>query len=170
MVETSTDRTGNLPLLRAYCVARGVGNAVTDRLMTPQEYAERQKRYRAELEKRLGVAPIELTEPAPRKYRNKPTNGYASKKEARRAAELKLLQAAGTIAHLREQVRYELIPKQVGPNDIFFEHALTYTADFVYVDSEGFEVVEDVKGHKTKEYVIKRKLMLFLKGIRIKEL
>ena len=43
-----------------------------------------------------------------------------------------------------------------------------YVADFVYEDN-GDTVVEDTKGMRTKEYVIKRKLMLYRYGIRIKE-
>ena len=111
------------------------------------------------------------------KYRNMKTDGYSSKAEARRAAELKLLQKAGTIRNLREQVRYELIPKQGD------EHACHYVADFEYEvftrvvfnkDSVAmFEawktVVEDCKGMKTRDYIIKRKLMLFRHGIRILE-
>lgn len=47
---------------------------------------------------------------------------------------------------------------------------MVYVADFVYTDNNTAEqVVEDAKGERTKEYIIKRKLMLYLKGIRIKE-
>lgn len=102
------------------------------------------------------------------KYRNQKTNidgiTFDSKREAQRYAELCLLQRKGKIQSLRRQVAYELIPKQHG------ERACTYKADFVYVDNEtGQEVVEDVKGKRTPEYVIKRKLMLYVHGIRIRE-
>lgn len=53
------------------------------------------------------------------------------------------------------------------------ENALVYTADFVYIDEDGNEVVEDVKSdytRKEKDYVIRRKLMLFLKHIKIREI
>ena len=96
------------------------------------------------------------------KFGARKTNGYDSKREAVRAAELHLLERAGKISDLREQVRYELIPKQEG------ERALHYVADFVYRQG-GETVVEDVKGMKTREYVIKRKLMLHVHGIRIRE-
>lgn len=100
-----------------------------------------------------------------RKYRNKPVNGYASKAEAKRAAELKLLEKAGIIVDLAEQVRFELIPKQDGERGIF------YIADFFYADAKtGVETVEDVKGVRTRDYVIKRKLMLWRHGIRISEI
>lgn len=97
------------------------------------------------------------------KYSNRRTNGYASRKEARRGAELFMLQTAGIIRNLEEQVKYELIPKQEG------ERAVTYTADFRYIDDKGKTVVEDAKGVKTQQYVIRRKLMLWRYGIRIME-
>lgn len=103
------------------------------------------------------------------KYHAKKVNGYDSKKEAYRAAELKLLEQSGEISDLREQVVFELIPKQLDSEGKCIERSLKYKADFVYKDKEGNDVVEDVKGMRTTEYVIKRKLMLFLKGIRIKE-
>ena len=46
---------------------------------------------------------------------------------------------------------------------------LLYYADFVYKDKEGVLHVEDTKGFKTKDYIIKRKLMLHVHGIRIHE-
>lgn len=98
------------------------------------------------------------------KYGAVRTGKYASKKEAKRAQELKLLEKAGKITELREQVRFELIPKQGG------ERACHYVADFFYrVGKYGDQVIEDVKGMRTREYIIKRKLMLHVHGIRILE-
>ena len=77
--------------------------------------------------------------------------------------ELRILERAGKISDLKRQVKYELIPKQKG------ERACTYLADFVYKDSDGNTVVEDTKGVKTDAYRIKKKLMLLVHGIRIKE-
>ena len=91
------------------------------------------------------------------------TNGYASKKEANRARELELWAKCGAITDLRQQVTYELIPKQEG------ERSVTYRADFVY-RNEGALVVEDTKGFRTKDYIIKRKLMLWIHGIRVTEI
>ena len=100
-----------------------------------------------------------------RKFHNTPTNGYASGREASRAAELKLLERAGKIEDLREQVPFELIPSQPG------ERPAKYVADFVYTDRASEEcVVEDVKGVRTREYVLKRKLMLWVHGIKIREI
>lgn len=98
-----------------------------------------------------------------RKYRNVLSNGRASKRENKRAGELYLLQHIGEISDLEEQVKYELIPKQEG------ERAVTYTADFRYRDKEGKLHVEDSKGFKTQQYIIRRKLMLWVHAIRIEE-
>lgn len=101
------------------------------------------------------------------KYRNKKVivdgEKFDSKKEYNRYCELKLLERAGKITKLARQVKFELIPKQAN------ERACSYIADFVYAEENGKEVVEDTKGVKTPEYIIKRKLMLKLYGIRIRE-
>jgi hypothetical protein len=103
------------------------------------------------------------------KYGNKRTNGYASKREAKRAEELKLLEAAGEIINLREQVAFELIPTQIG------ERACKYVADFVYEllpedpKAAPIRVIEDAKGYRDPVYRIKRKLMKHVHGITIRE-
>lgn len=102
-----------------------------------------------------------------RKYRNRPTAGYASKGEHRRAQELRMLARSGAISGLREQVRYELIPAQRVDGKVV-ERATHYVADFVYMEG-GREVVEDYKGYRTDAYRIKRKLMLWVHGVRIRE-
>lgn len=110
---------------------------------------------------------------------------FDSKKEAQRYTELKLLEKAGKITSLCRQIEFELIPAQreitdqiytKGPNKGKFkpgkviEHKCSYVADFVYWDLEkNCMVVEDTKGVRTTEYIIKRKLMLYMRGIRIKE-
>ena len=106
------------------------------------------------------------------KYGNEKTAGSASKRESHRLAELRLLEKAGKISDLRTQVRYELIPAQYELGKCI-ERAVTYTADFVYEDLgvgiPNLTVVEDAKGVRTQQYVIRRKLMLWLHGIRIRE-
>ena len=96
------------------------------------------------------------------KYGNVKSGGHASKKEAARAATLKLL-----------EVTYTVIPAQFegeGKNRHCVELACKYVADFVYTDVEpGETVVEDTKGFRTEVYKIKRKLMLKVHGIKIKE-
>ena len=105
------------------------------------------------------------------KYRNRRTTvdgvTYDSAKEARRGAELRLLERAGKIQDLCAQVKYTLIPAQKRDGKVI-ERAVTYIADFVYKEN-GDTVVEDAKGVRTKEYIIKRKLMLWEHGIQIKE-
>ncbi len=104
------------------------------------------------------------------KYHAEKTGGHASKKEHRRASQLRMMQRIGLISDLREQVSYELIPAQRDGEGNLLEKSCRYIADFVYIDSHGNKVVEDTKGFRTPEYVIKRKLMLHRHGIRIKEI
>lgn len=107
-----------------------------------------------------------------KKYRNTPVyvkgKRIDSKAEARRLGELKLLERAGLIQDLKTQVRFELIPSQRIDGKVA-ERAVNYIADFVYI-KDGQRVVEDVKGYKTPDYIIKRKLMLFVHGIKIQEI
>ena len=106
---------------------------------------------------------------------------FDSRKEARRYYELQLLEHAGTIKDLQTQKRFLLIPTQREPDTVgprggvkpgkVIEHEVAYIADFVYTDTAtGAQVVEDTKGVRTKEYIIKRKLMLYVHGIRIREI
>lgn len=99
---------------------------------------------------------------------------FDSKKEANRWLELKLLERAGEISHLQRQVKYELIPAQKeydweSRKNKVVERACTYIADFVY-EEKGETIVEDTKGFKTSDYIIKRKLMLYVHGMRIREI
>ncbi len=116
------------------------------------------------------------------KYGNKRViiGGFAfdSRKEANRYCELRLLERAGRIENLELQKPFELIPAQREPSAIsktgkeklgkVIELPVKYIADFVYTEN-GQTVVEDTKGFKTKDYIIKRKLMLYVYGLRIKE-
>lgn len=93
---------------------------------------------------------------------------FDSQKEYRRFCELRLLERAGKVKDLQRQVKFELIPSQrIGGKVV--ERACNYIADFVYTEN-GKKVVEDTKGFKTTDYIIKRKLMLWVHGIRIKEI
>jgi len=102
------------------------------------------------------------------KYGNKKTAGYDSKREAARAKELKFLCLAGEISDLREQVAFDLIPRQLGSDGKVAERAVKYIADFVYLRA-GVQVVEDCKGFRTPDYIIKRKLMRHVHKIAIME-
>lgn len=115
-----------------------------------------------------------LTKSSKNKYGAKKTavNGitFDSKKEAKRYQELLLLQDSGAITHLRRQVKYVLIPSQKDENGKVIERECSYIADFVYHDFLSNEVVvEDTKGFRTADYKIKKKLMLYVHNIRIKE-
>ena len=92
---------------------------------------------------------------------------FDSVKEAHRYCELKLMQRAGVISDLQLQVPFELIPTQRIDGKLA-EKAVNYVADFVY-QQNGAQVVEDTKGVRTKEYIVKRKMMLWVHCIRIRE-
>ena len=94
---------------------------------------------------------------------------FDSKREYSRYCELKLLEKAGELKNLQTQVKYILIPAQKH-NGKVVEGECSYIADFVYQNKAGELIVEDTKGFKTKEYRIKRKLMLHIYGIRIVEI
>jgi hypothetical protein len=103
---------------------------------------------------------------------------FDSVKEAKRYSELLLLERAGAIQDLKRQVKFVLIPTQREPDTRgvrgglikgkVIELECSYVADFVYTEN-GKTVVEDTKGFKTKDYILKRKMMLHFHGIRIKE-
>jgi Protein of unknown function (DUF1064) len=102
------------------------------------------------------------------KYRNQPTviegQRFASKREASRFLNLKLMLQAGKIRHLQCQVRFNLIV-----NNMLI---CVYVADFTYDESHNGQwrpIVEDVKGVRTDTYKLKRKLMQAVHGIEIHE-
>ena len=106
------------------------------------------------------------------KYLNKKTEidgiTFDSKKEAKRYGELKLLERAGQIDTLTLQPKFTLIPSQ-RRDDGKAERPCVYIADFMYRENGQF-VVEDTKGFKTADYIIKRKLMLKEHGITVREI
>lgn len=109
---------------------------------------------------------------------------FDSKKEANRYRELKILEKIGEITNLQMQVKYVLIPAQREPDTVgkrggiikgkLIEREVSYIADFVYTDVNGNRVVEDVKGYRGggayEIFKIKRKLMLYVHGIKIIEI
>lgn len=105
---------------------------------------------------------------------------FDSRKEGRRFRELKLLESRGLIKDLELQKKFILIPAQREPDSVgkrggkirgkLIERELSYFADFYYFDAMSQEwICEDAKGFRTPEYIVKRKLMLWLFGIRIHE-
>lgn len=91
------------------------------------------------------------------KFKAKPTviNGirFASRREANRYSELRLLERCGAISHLELQPRFPLI--------VNGQVVCTYVGDFRYLEN-GKSITEDVKGFRTSEYKLKRKLLLAL--------
>lgn len=120
------------------------------------------------------------------KYKSKKTEVdgilFDSKKEAKRYRELLLMERAGEIQDLRLQYKFVLIPAQyedvaryskktgnrLKDKRVCVEKECAYKADFVYLQN-GRLVVEDTKGFRTADYIIKRKLMLHVYGIKIQE-
>jgi hypothetical protein len=90
---------------------------------------------------------------------------FRSKKEATRFVYLRHLERAGEVMLLECQVPFDLVGFGVMGQPVFFGR---YVADFCYFRG-GRPVVEDVKGMRTVEYELKKKLMLFLRGIEILE-
>lgn len=109
---------------------------------------------------------------------------FDSVKEARRWCELCLLEKAGEITDLCRQVEFPLLPTQrEASTEVYqrgenkgkpkpgkvIEKPVVYVADFVYKTKEGETVVEDTKGFRTKDYVLKRKMLLYFHKIKIRE-
>ena len=113
---------------------------------------------------------------------------FDSRKEKNRYQELKILERVGQISDLELQKTFELIPAQYEPSTEVYkkgknkgkpkqgkliEKAITYKADFVYIDENGETIVEDTKGYKGggayEVFTIKRKLMLYKYGIKVRE-
>lgn len=111
------------------------------------------------------------TRPRANKYGNTRVGKYDSAKEAKVADMLELMKQAADpaerVVKVEHHVRFEVIPKQDG------ERATHYEADFRVTYADGRVEVIDVKSDITRKearYVLKRKLMLQVHGIRIKEM
>ena len=102
------------------------------------------------------------------KYRNvRHANGSASKREGNRLEDLRLLEKAGAITDLRTQVVFDLLPAR-RRSDGVLERKVSYKADFCY-NANGKHVVEDSKGFRTPDYILKRKMMLHFHNIEIRK-
>lgn len=105
---------------------------------------------------------------------------FDSQKEADRWQELKWMERAGMIRDLKRQVHFQLTPPVTEPDTygprggrkkgkVILEKA-EYVADFTYTDNDTDEyIVEDVKGFKTPEYILKKKMLYHLRGLMIHE-
>jgi Protein of unknown function (DUF1064) len=85
---------------------------------------------------------------------------FDSKREATRYQDLKVMQDLGLISNLTLQVKYDLVMNGI--------KICSYKSDFDY-EENGQRVVEDCKGMRTPTYKIKKKMMLALHGIEIRE-
>lgn len=102
---------------------------------------------------------------------------FDSLREYKRYTELALLEKAGQISDLQRQEKFVLIPAQyetvIDKNGKWkhkcVERECAYYADFSYW-KDGYKVVEDTKGFRTKDYIIKRKLMRYMNDIAIVEI
>lgn len=96
---------------------------------------------------------------------------FDSAPEVDRYRILREAQKRGLISDLQLQKVFTLIPRQTEAVEVklktktkiverFCEHPVTYAADFVYI-RDGKEVVEDIKGFATEDYILKRKMMRY---------
>lgn len=132
-----------------------------------------------------GKIPVPPPEPKKNKLNAEKCGKYASKHEAKRAWELKMLERAGKISNLREQVKFVLVPaiweetprtgkrgKPIKPKRVCVQRELAYVADFVYI-KDGQEIAEDAKGYNGgatyRVFVNKKKLMRQKYGIEVRE-
>lgn len=136
--------------------------------LTPQHFASLQARL-----KEAGGRPVAKAPRGKRtKYGNEVTEvggmRFDSKAEAQRWHYLSVLQKAGEITELKHHVSFDLLPAQLV--DGRKENPVRYEADFTYMKG-GKLIVEDVKSGptKTREYTIKRKLLLFFHKIAVTE-
>ena len=130
--------------------------------MTPEDFDNLRGRIKAATQAR---EPIHRPREKRRKYRNEITHfdgkRFDSKDETKRYIVLREMEKAGLILNLRTQVSFDLVPALEIEGRR--EKGVRYVADFVYF-KDGKEVIEDVKSAptKTREFVIKRKLMAYL--------
>lgn len=112
---------------------------------------------------------------------------FDSHEEYQRYLQLRLLERCGKIFKLERQKVFTLIParyeyyerygktgKRIKDGKRCVERACVYKADFLYYDDQGNQIVEDVKGCKKgaayEVFALKRKLMLFIHGIKVREI
>ena len=131
-------------------------------------YATREGLVRADLD------PV----PAPNKYHaiavHVDGRRFASKKEAARYLELRLLEKGGAIAELQCQPCFPLHIHELwrSQTPLVVTRAGVYTADFQYTDLETGEiVVEDVKGDATKttDYRLRKRIAELVHGVYVRE-
>ena len=148
--------------------------------LPPAYQAQAMRQFAEQQQKRRGPPPSPAAGGPPKenKYHTTPTERAAatkvihipSQKAARRYDHLITLARAGQISDLRLQVDFTLQEAYTDPEGRRVR-AIRYKADFTYRTQDGRLVVEDVKSRptRTREYLIKRKLMKDRHGIEITE-
>ena len=152
-----------------------------------KQLAERKKEQEARGEIATGPLAPRNDAKGNKLHAEKTADGYASKHEAARAAELRLMEKAGLISDLKEQVKFVLTPavweeipqtgkrgQPIKPKRRCIQREQSYYADFTYHDNKtGEDVVEDAKGYKGgatyRVFKNKAKLMLDKYGIKVVE-
>lgn len=117
-------------------------------------------------------SPAETETPKKSKYKNVKTwvgdACFDSKREAEHWIQLKAREALGEISELERQYRFDL--KCPAHNRPGMDQAVSaYVADFVYFDADMKLHVVDAKGHRTREYSLKKKWLELQDGIIIEE-
>ena len=123
------------------------------------------EKLQSHLENKMNLQPFFKKQNKKLKYKNIRIGKYASKKEAKRGASLKLLEKKGVISHLKVHPRYKIKVANL--------HITDYVADFEYIDSNGEKIVEDVKGMRSglpyQMFQIKKRLMQAVNNIVVTE-
>lgn len=105
-----------------------------------------------------------INAPGPSKYHSRKVTvdgiTFDSKKEARKYQELKLLKRAGEIKDFELQPEFVLLEGFRDMNGVW-HRPIKYRADFRVINNDGSEVIIDTKGHRTREYQIKKKMLLY---------
>ena len=105
---------------------------------------------------------------------------FDSKKEGMRWLLLKDMERQGLISNLQRQVPFELLPAIYEDVTVHLktkdkierrlkQRSVNYIADFTYT-KDGKQIVEDTKGLRLPEYILKKKMMLALLNIEISEI
>lgn len=97
---------------------------------------------------------------------------FASKAEARRYQELRLLEKAGEVTELELQPKFPIYVSINGRSRHMGDKPVcTYVADFRYrFGPTGILMIEDVKGMKTPVYRLKKKMVEAQYGVEIIEI
>jgi hypothetical protein len=133
-----------------------------------------QEQERKKKNRLANASPTNTTQTKPQKYRNHDVTGangikFKSKAEEKRYHQLMQMMELGQISDLKLQPQFTLLEGYTKPTGEKVRR-MRYTADYSYV-LDGKLVVEDVKSRptRTKDYLMRKKLMLDKYGITVQE-